>query len=421
MIMGTKLSVDAGLRRPAVITMTKTITITMMMMVALGITRPAGAEADWPEPGASRAEQPRPMPALDDKWLPPGCFGLARCRIEILMKHHNICRLYVLKAGIPRLDMKVDVGPLCSKRNRDERYTIASITKPMISLLLGLTSSDSRFGDALDLSRPARDWMGALGYDYEGPASLEDFLLMRSGYTWSESEVDAVIKVQVDLESGEIVNDPPFRDLREQVGHDLPDRGLNETLPFNYSGLDTTLIGFLLQERLKKAGLSGRFDEAYEELIWTPLGMTHLLEWKGDFVGNQASHCCTKGHPADMARLGAWAMDLYRRGRARDEDPLARWVYGSIARARPSSGGCRTKEGHWLSYDFGYQWWVLPGEPFGFAGRGMGGQFLHILPDKDLVVMQFSAFTEAQQGGRRKSECLSFALHREIAEALREP
>ena len=59
-------------------------------------------------------------------------------------------------------------------------------------------------------------------------------------------------------------------------------------------------------------------------------------------------------------------------------------------------------------------WWVLSGERNGFTGIGAGGQFLHIFPDQNVVVVQLG---DARRLTNQKV-CESLLLHRVIADHL---
>ena len=56
---------------------------------------------------------------------------------------------------------------------------------------------------------------------------------------------------------------------------------------------------------------------------------------------------------------------------------------------------------------YGYQWWPLGSE--GFTGQGTRGQFLHIFPDRDAVVVQFGSWGDSW---RYRTECDVYAAHR---------
>jgi CubicO group peptidase (beta-lactamase class C family) len=65
---------------------------------------------------------------------------------------------------------------------------------------------------------------------------------------------------------------------------------------------------------------------------------------------------------------------------------------------------------------YGFQWWAFTDRPHEFTGQGVFGQFLHVFPDRDLVIVQFSSWpsqwSEAQ-------ECEAYAVHDAISLALR--
>ena len=58
---------------------------------------------------------------------------------------------------------------------------------------------------------------------------------------------------------------------------------------------------------------------------------------------------------------------------------------------------------------------MLSGDNNGFTARGTRGQFLHVMPEFDVVVAQFGRWGDEWLPDK---ECESYFVHRKIAEKL---
>lgn len=323
---------------------------------------------------------------------------------------------YVVKGGVPVLHMTADSTARCARRNADRRYGIASISKSLTALLFGRVSADPAYGPPLDLDAPAMAALAPLGLAYRGKASLRDLLQMRSRMMWDEDGEQQAIRVEAD-EHGTQAG--PYRTLLAAAAGRLDRADFRFWRSFNYSGFDSTLIGLLVEQRLRAGPAGGpqTLAAAAGALLWTPLGMAAPGEWKADFQDHSPAYCCFYTRPAELARLGWWVLQRNRDGAAAGAPAMDRWVRRSIddnveTTQRPFT--CRF-QGVPQKLRYGYQWWVLSGDGDGFTGRGHGGQYLHVIPTLDTVVVQFSDFDEPMGGS---DECESYLVHRRIAETV---
>ncbi|MGB0571288.1 MAG: serine hydrolase [Alphaproteobacteria bacterium] len=136
-----------------------------------------------------------------------------------------------------------------------ELYGIASITKSITSLLFGRVFMDPALGAPLDVMSPAVDLLPAgLGYPDPG-VTVHDLLQMSSAMAWRDERDKPRVKV---LES-EACNqntrgsDCTLRGVTAEIlkGTEF-DPGPDGRRRFNYSGLDSQLLGILVEERLSQ-------------------------------------------------------------------------------------------------------------------------------------------------------------------------
>jgi CubicO group peptidase (beta-lactamase class C family) len=147
---------------------------------------------------------------------------------------------------------------------------------------------------------------------------------------------------------------------------DLPMAAAPGTL-FEYSNCVSQLIAIILQQA------TGQSAEAYaREHLFEPIGIVDYA-WQGSRPDDSWGYAGLSLHPLDMARLGY----LYLRGGEWDGAQVvpAEWVQNSTSHQITAGT---------LADSYGYQWWV---DDNMFMMQGFGGQFVYVLPARDLVVV----------------------------------
>jgi hypothetical protein len=231
---------------------------------------------------------------------------------------------------------------------------------------------------------------------------------MSSGMQWSEDEIDSALKIQVD-ENGELVGN--HRQLIDSVKARLDGASFQTPGQFHYSGFDSQLVGILTEHRLTadKGFFRGTLDQALEKFLWQRLPMSKNAEWNADFAGHPAAHCCAYTSVEDLAQLGDWLLRQYNEG----EDAAAEWIRDSVSDTVETGWRC-TFENTERSFRFGYHWWVPSDDPLdGFTGIGTEGQYLHLFPEQDVVIVQFG-----EKLASDSDTCEAMLVHRLIADQL---
>jgi len=101
-----------------------------------------------------------------------------------------------------------------------------------------------------------------------------------------------------------------------------------------------------------------------EDVLWDADPQGHTFGWAGLFL-----------HPRDVAKLGSvWLHQGQWQGR--DVVP-AQWVEQSVTRQITTGRGD----------DYGYGWWVMPGDQGQFSAVGRGGQYIRVFPALNAIVM----------------------------------
>ena len=252
---------------------------------------------------------------------------------------------------------------------RDTRlHSLQSVTKSVMSVAFGIAVDA---GHIPPVAAEAWPYFTAYGVDPSEPgragASLEDFLTMRSGISWatpgqgyggthpttvmelSDAWIDYVVERPVAV-------DPGTR--------------------FDYNDGVSVMLGRVVREATGQ-----RIDAWAEEHLFGPIGIDEYY-WKTTPAGEADSEGGLYLATHDLARIGYL---MLRGGEWNGRQVVsADWVAASTSPVvldvnpsndRPDSG-------------YGYQWWVPvheDGETRIFAANGYGGQFLHVVPEHDLI------------------------------------
>jgi CubicO group peptidase (beta-lactamase class C family) len=329
-------------------------------LVALGFVLPACLpDADYKQRGPTEPEQ------LNDGWeiSTPEAEGLdpevlARIHDELLREDRSFGTLGMLVIKNGKLVWETY---LRRQSDRDHIHHIQSVTKSVTSLAFGLARDeglfsdlDARLGDLMPdklsgLDRRKRD------------ITLEHLLTMRSGIDFDN-----------DVFSVEILVDKPRDPLRYILEKPLY---ANPGQAYRYRDADPQLIAYLIERE------SGRHEsDLVAERIFQPLGIRDYYWEHGPDGATQGAHALHL-RPRDLAKIGQLMLDGCR---WQDEQIVsAEWcTLATRAHIAPEQTG-HVQE----PFGFGYYFWVLT-ERGAFASWGHGGQFLLVVPDQDLLMVQ---------------------------------
>ena len=349
------------------------------------------------------------------------------CNLANVFDRLLVCGLMVLKDGeivLERYNSDPLVCPDDDNRGvpngPDRLYSLASVTKSITSTLVGFALTDKLPGpdsgfDPQALEYPVDKYVQELGITqakggYAG-VPVDRLLRMRSGAKYRESgwrnDADRLYREVVDNNS----RDKSFLDFARTIKPRAGGIG-----SFNYAGMDTVVIGLLVEQLI---GGGEHLSGYLERKIWQPLGMAHDAIWKIDLAGTPTAYCCFGVSIPDLARFGQFVL---AGGKNRQGAQLLprQWfelatqrrprVDDAIPQDNPSyNRGC--------PLDYHFQWWAFKQPRHDFTAVGIAGQFVHIMPEEGVVIVQISNWGAWENGDKR--ECESFRAHDAIAAALR--
>jgi CubicO group peptidase (beta-lactamase class C family) len=237
-------------------------------------------------------------------------------------------------------------------------HTLQSVTKSVAATLIGIAIEQ---GAITGVDSPLLAHLD--GYDLSAVApalhraTLQDLLTMRTGIEWHE--IDRPIddsNTTFQLEGSEDW-------VRFTLSQPM-DAEPGEKWAYNSGG--SHLMAAILQ-----SAAGTRMDRYAEENLFGPLGIEDY-HWKRT----------PAGLPDALGGLYLEALDLARIGYLYLRDGV--WEGERIL---PEGWAAEATAKHVSEPGYGYQWWRPDpgGEPV-WAGQGFGGQYLLVLPERDVVV-----------------------------------
>jgi CubicO group peptidase (beta-lactamase class C family) len=276
---------------------------------------------------------------------------LAAMLEEIQLQNHNIDSVTVVRNGALVLDAAK------YPYRQGTKHVIHSCTKSIVSALIGIAIEH---GYIDDVQTPVADFFRDRSIDNMDEAkrgmTLEHLLTMTSGLLCRDSYLYRWSGLNAMRSSGDWV----------QFMLDLPMEGAPGT-QFEYCNGASFLLSAIITET---TGMSAH--EFADEHLFGPLGITDVT-WPTNPQGINIGWGELRMRPQDLAKIGY----LYMRGGEWDGEQIV-----------PSSWVAETTRKHiagTLEDGYGYQWWV---DDSGiFMAVGYAGQFVFVVPEKDMVVV----------------------------------
>ena len=369
------------LRRLSAAALAVTVALTVLPAASFQQDRPWPG-ASWPE--ATPASQGLSSAALDaiDRDARSGAYG-------------NLDRLVVIRNGYMVVDHRYGrdyraisrgmSGPLgCGEGCTDaakmhefnyfhpnwhpyyhgrDVHTLQSVTKSVAATLIGIALGR---GEIKTLDQPFLEHFASRELSKADPrlrqATIDDLLTMRSGIEWHES----------DRPLDETNTTYQLEYSRDWIAFTLSqpmDAAPGTKWVYNSGG------SMLLSGIIRNA--TGRFiDEYAREHLFTPIGIKEF-HWKKTPTGHPDTEGGLYLSAEDLARIGYLYLrdGLWNGRRVLPEGWVRRATARHVTAVAPG-------------WDYGYQWWIMSRDGVDiWAGRGFGGQFLIVVPSRDIVAV----------------------------------
>lgn len=240
--------------------------------------------------------------------------------------------------------------------DRERLSDIRGITKGISSLLLGFVMDEGLIEDVTDsLYTYIPQYFDSV--QMRRQISLFDVLTMRTGMKWSDRENSIeLFDTQRFPSSMRVVMQKP---MVFEPGTRFND---NEGTPQILSGLIRETTGLSLEEYAN-------------EKLFSFIGISNYI-WEKHPDGMNYAATSLFMTPRDLAKIGQFVMQY---GQWEGTQLVSSsWVYAStIAQLSPAET---------LSAPYGFYWWIRP-DKNAFCALGQGGQFLYVVPSKNLVIV----------------------------------
>jgi CubicO group peptidase (beta-lactamase class C family) len=181
---------------------------------------------------------------------------------------------------------------------------------------------------------------------------------------------------------------------------------------FNYSGLDAAVAALAAEKILGNEKLTTFLQAG----LWASIGAESDASWGVDNKKTAIGSCCLKMTVRDLARFGVLVL---HKGRSARGQAIPRAWFDLATTYHPDIDDIpRRRSGDEESCRLAYRffWWLRPGRK-DFTGVGIAGQFLHIYPSDDTVIVQISDWGDWKNGDYL--ECETLSAHDALAAAAK--
>lgn len=239
-----------------------------------------------------------------------------------------------------------------------------SIAKSITSILIGAAIKD---GKIKSVEQPVGDFIEEFSQGEKAAVTIKDLLTMSSGTDWNESYWNPFSVTAEAYYGSDLQKTATQVKMKNKPG----------AIHYYKSG-DTQLLGLILEKATGK-----KLNEYAAEKLWQPLGATHDALWSTDYEnGNTKAYCCFNSNARDFARIGKFMLDSGKINGVAVIDSMF-W--------KQSITPCNITDtkGEKCNY-YGYQWWIDPQHPEIFYARGILGQYIIMIPSKQMIIVRLA-------------------------------
>lgn len=257
---------------------------------------------------------------------------------------------------------------------KTDQHAAFSVSKSIIATLMGLAIED---GNISSLNDKVIDYLPKLEGSGFKDTRIIDLLRMRSGVAWDEHyEFGGDTQLTEVHDNALVAYEYRWCDYAVTSSERLHEPGEQ----FNYSTLDTSVLGCLLE-----SAVGTTVAEYMSEKIWKPAGMESNAFWIMDGPEPVGNEFYGAGFNATLRDLGRFGLMMLNMGKANGTQVIPEeWVEESTV---SGPGYEHTSEDVPIGYQ--YQWWTFP-ESDAYAAIGLYNQFIYIDPQSQTVIVKLS-------------------------------
>ena len=194
---------------------------------------------------------------------------------------------------------------------------------------------------------------------------IVDLLTMSSGSNWDESYANPFSVTTEAYYGYDVYKTATSVKIIQQPG----------TL-FEYKSGDTQLLGLILEKATGKS-----LSEYASEKLWKPMGASLPALWSTDSKnGNEKAYCCFNSNARDFARIGLLLLHKGNwKGKQIIDSSYCQQAVTPCMINKANNNPCNY---------YGYQIWILPDRPDIYFARGILGQYIIVMPAKNMVIVR---------------------------------
>ncbi len=313
------------------------------------------------------------------------CSETTTCRLADFIRDTRVCALFVIVNHEVRLKLFNGDTSVCAEdgpNTFEKRYGLASVTKSLTSTWVGSAlaqryklETEGQLKAALQ--HPIRDFLPgndrrALAGGY-ADVRLEQLLQMRSGIAWRENSWPRFLSDSVLFDT--TVRERPSKETIVQFAAHYK-RGVGQPT-FNYKALDAAVAAVVASDMA-----ADRSYRAFQNGVWKMIGAANAASWNVDTDLVPIGPCCFSATVDDLARFGDFVLD-------KGNNVVPRAWFDLATRSPPQTTPRPKHANVSCELDYGYFWWLRRGRS-DFTAFGRDGQFVHIYPEANAVIVQIA-------------------------------
>ncbi|THF52222.1 serine hydrolase domain-containing protein [Allorhizobium terrae] len=255
------------------------------------------------------------------------------------------------------------------------RFMSFSMAKSLLATMIGIAVSEGKIKSVNDkVEDYLPSWKGTA---YAGVRIL-DLLRMRSGIDWQE-----VYKFGSDTQLTEVHNNSlvgyKYRwcDYARDKAKTLNPPGK----VFNYSTLDTSVLGCVLEAAVGQKGAN-----YMSEKIWKPAGMEASAYYLLDGPEDVGREFYGAGYNATLRDYGRFGLMMLNGGKANGHQVVPKdWV--ALSTRAPEDSSLVDPD---VGVGYAYQWWTVHNSP-AYSAIGLFNQYTYVNPETHTVIVKLDA------------------------------
>jgi CubicO group peptidase (beta-lactamase class C family) len=267
-------------------------------------------------------------------------------------------------------------------RNRmtpETRHISFSMAKTITSLLLGIALEQGKIASLDDRADKYVPELKGTGYD---GVTIRQMLQMRSGVDYAERyDFGDNPSFAGKLHEQAIV----LNKMRFASGALETKRANEPGSTFNYSTLDTMVLGWVLEQATGE-----KLEDFTQKNLWAPLGAEADAFWIADGPPGNGRALNGMGYNATLRDFGRLGLLMLHDGMRGDKRVLPEGWMTTATKMLPT--GMPAGQGF---PGYGLQIWQVDYEPGSYAAVGLAGQFIYVSPRTDTVIVKLSYYPPA--------------------------